>query len=729
MMKKGEHLKALNKIIQNVGKGLADVLEKSGVDKKQAAQIASIYTAASSAPAILEALCNDPPDVPGALNSLGGGIETAVKTAAPNSKELLQAGTGLKQGIAGLATGIQLKQLYDKGEYNQGIETFAKAVQGQVQGIFDIKDMKTADEIKAEANKPAAPVPATPETFTDQKGRLSTKTTADARARDKEKEAKAKQKTEMDLGSAPPPPSGAPPDPTAPVNEKAKTLVDDLGKLAAKAHKDIEAGLAIVAKAEAELQKVVDEKDAEEIIKEAMAEVAELSEAETAGVDSSKIDKLIAKIEKDRLIWNLALQIVEGGSAFAASFLPALGVPGMAARLAANMVAAGKRLQQYSRWVESKKDFEAAQDELASSSRNFTKNQGSQAIYYTLQSLFKAAEIIGNVMKLAAVAGPAAAALEGVAKASGKITEIIQKHKKKEELEYAWKITQKAFKNPGNRKLGLKARSLNPTLAKYSIAWGAVVKQDPLARNALAACQLTEAALADETANVDKVVDYLERFYEDDDRLYREIEEQADWMPKEIELNVRSWAKVKQLAIKNAKLKNPDTGNIDGLLAQLKPGLPTLDQAGVATRIETLENLVKALGAYQPKTAKPKDADAMNKVCALMQKQASQAIKEANQRAAFLAAEATRLAAQNDAAGELASQLAKVEACQHTDDLADLQAVYEGAQNAIKHLNTLESAKADIVVQSHIKQLEEKLPPLGRLIAALEQELAEEEAA
>jgi hypothetical protein len=231
--------------------------------------------------------------------------------------------------------------------------------------------------------------------------------------------------------------------------------------------------------------------------------------------------------------------------------------------------------------------------------------------------------------------------------------------------------------------------------------------------------------LADENANVDKVVNYLERFYEDDDKLYRELEQQADWMPKEIELTVRSWTKVKQSAIKNAKLKNPDTGYIDGLLAQLKDKLSTLDQPGVAARIQALEDLHKALELYQPKTAKPKDAEAIKKACALLQKQAAEALKEAKERREFLAAEAKRLSAQTDALGEINSQIAKIEACQHTDDLADLQKVYTGAQSAIAHIKSKDSSKADVPIQSHIKQLEDKLEPLGRLIERMEQEESE----
>ncbi|HMC16881.1 MAG TPA: hypothetical protein VKI18_14680, partial [Albitalea sp.] len=263
-----------------------------------------------------------------------------------------------------------------------------------------------------------------------------------------------------------------------------------------------------------------------------------------------------------------------------------------------------------------------------------------------------------------------------------------------------------------NRRLGLKARALNPTLAKYGIAWGAVIKKDPLARNALAACRLNEATLENDDANVDKVVDYLERFYSDDDKLYREIEEAAKWMPTDIELTALSWTQVKQAAIKNAKLENPDTGNIDGLLVLLKPELTTLDEAGLARRAAALQSLGAAFGAYVPKTAKPKDTEAIVKACKLLQKQAADELKLT----------AARQALVRDTVGALGASVGAVEACQHTDELADLKQVLANAQAAIAPCATDVLLKDNKVVQSHLKQLDAKLPPLQRLIENMEKE-------
>ena len=258
----------------------------------------------------------------------------------------------------------------------------------------------------------------------------------------------------------------------------------------------------------------------------------------------------------------------------------------------------------------------------------------------------------------------------------------------------------------------MKARALNPTLAKYGIAWGAVIKKDPLARNALTACRLNEATLENDDANVDKVVDYLERFYSDDDKLYREIEEAAKWMPTDIELTALSWTQVKQAAIKNAKLENPDTGNIDGLLVLLKPELTTLDEAGLARRAAALQSLGAAFGAYVPKTAKPKDTEAIVKACKLLQKQAADELKLT----------AARQALVRDTVGALGASVGAVEACQHTDELADLKQVLANAQAAIAPCATDVLLKDNKVVQSHLKQLDAKLPPLQRLIENMEKE-------
>ncbi|GAA0598235.1 hypothetical protein [Caenispirillum bisanense] len=64
--------------------------------------------------------------------------------------------------------------------------------------------------------------------------------------------------------------------------------------------------------------------------------------------------------------------------------------------------------------------------------------------------------------------------------------------------------------------------------------------------------------------------------------------------------------------------------------------------------------------------------------------------------------------------GLLASQLGRVEACQHTDELSSLRSVYEDCESAIRLARrALPDSKA---VNSAVLQLRDKMGPLGRLI-------------
>jgi tetratricopeptide (TPR) repeat protein len=74
------------------------------------------------------------------------------------------------------------------------------------------------------------------------------------------------------------------------------------------------------------------------------------------------------------------------------------------------------------------------------------------------------------------------------------------------------------------------------------------------------------------------------------------------------------------------------------------------------------------------------------------------------------------------ALGLLNTQLAAVQGCQHTDELADLERVQTAAQAAIKKVKAKREVAEHHAVASVIKQLEEALEPLGRLIENMAQE-------
>jgi hypothetical protein len=367
------------------------------------------------------------------------------------------------------------------------------------------------------------------------------------------------------------------------------------------------------------------------ILEEAKDDLDRMKQAGAAGAAASTIDALIAKMERDRMVMKIAVQIVEGGTAFLARFVPGLGAVGAAATLAAQLLAAAERAQQLSKWIASQGDLEAAQSPLSSSAQNFVNNQAEQFTHYAVQAAFTAARLIGEVTKLAGQAAAAGVALDAAATVGASIENVIYKFKRKADLEVAWNITAKALRNPTNRKLGLRARALNPTLAKYSMAWGAVTLKDPLARNAMRACGLTEAHLNNEGAGVDKVVGYLEKFYEDDQQLYREVQTNAKWVPKDLTLDVAGWVVLVEAAGKSIGLERSNTGKIEGLIASVEqlvegPQPDDKDYLGrralIDRKARLLPELELALAAYKPVAKTPEQAKQMTAAVGLLIHQA-----------------------------------------------------------------------------------------------------------
>ena len=314
-------------------------------------------------------------------------------------------------------------------------------------------------------------------------------------------------------------------------------------------------------------QAVADRAEAEEVLAEAQMDLKALTDAERTGAEASNIEQMIGDLLRERMILKLATQIAQGGAAFLAQFLPGLGAVSAGITLAASLVAAGQRAQQLDLWIKAQSDLQAAQSALSSSASNFVRNQGQQLAHYAAQAFFAAAQLAGEITKLAGPASGIGAAISGVAAAGAKAEDLLMDLKKKYDVETGWKATKKALSNPGNRRMGLEARALNPTLAKYSLAWGAVVLKDPLARGAMKACGLSEATLG-ETTDAHKVVKYLEVFYEDDVSIYRVASEGAPaWVPVEIEISLMCWAAFRRGA-QGVQLEIKGAGVVEGLFGE-----------------------------------------------------------------------------------------------------------------------------------------------------------------
>jgi hypothetical protein len=156
------------------------------------------------------------------------------------------------------------------------------------------------------------------------------------------------------------------------------------------------------------------------------------------------------------------------------------------------------------------------------------KNQAEQFSHYAIKAAL-------NLVKAAtqfAAAGGLTAHVAKVAEAVVKLTEtaeeLIYKVYQAKQLERAWALTREALSDPQNRRLGLMARGLNPTLAKYTIAWGAVVKRDSIAVSAMARIGLDRETLARRDASVGEVKRFLDTLYKDDQTVLGEFSDQ-EW--------------------------------------------------------------------------------------------------------------------------------------------------------------------------------------------------------
>lgn len=313
--------------------------------------------------------------------------------------------------------------------------------------------------------------------------------------------------------------------------------------------------------------------------------------AGAAAASSSSIDKLIKQIERDRKIAETALSIVKGGLGMATKLFAPLEMAATALDLIKSMAEAADRIIELRKWIATGSAMAKAQDSLQSSAQNFIKNQSAQFTHHTIQALSKAAQLIGQAMRLSPAAG-AGAIVETLGKAGGEIEEISYGIYKAADLELAWKATKKAISNPKNRRLGLKARKANPSLAKYSIAWGALENNDPLAKDIMRKVGLSKASLAHPNTDTHKVVEYLETLYQEDDKLYREFRGDADWLPDEIELSIECWYQI--LSGANANCKNTltplpsDFPHIGSMLAALDKICSDHKQPDPVSLIESL---------------------------------------------------------------------------------------------------------------------------------------------
>lgn len=511
----GNIQEAAETLIASLGGLLSSSLTVAKVNPDSANMIGSIFTSASKGGLVIIELTKKEPSSPKIAQLIGAAIGSSLLQSNPKDPGIKKAADYIEKAFGSLASGIEIVEAIQSGAPDK-LQAATVKINAVLKTVMDV---------------------------------------AFGTVNEKDLEGKSEQEKQELLA----------------LREK---LRQELGKDLDGITNDIASSLELLNSKEVQ-KELVNGEDAE--IAKRLAEKREsLNELLKKGKESSEfasdmtsINNLIAEMQRDAMIMKMATSVAKGGIQMAAKWVPALGSVATAMQLAENLMAAAERAQALNEWINNQKDLKNAQDALESSAANFVKNQAEQFSHYSIQAAFNVALMIGQILELSGVASAAGTGLKAAAEAGAAIEEVIYSFYKKATIEVAWALTQKALRNPKNRRLALEARAMNPTLAKYSIAWSGMVAKNPMARNILNEIGLSERTLRQKDADVKNVVKFLELKFSDDVQVRKKIDLRESYMPVPVELTSKCWSlgKTRALNATEQALLPIATGKIDGLIA------------------------------------------------------------------------------------------------------------------------------------------------------------------
>ena len=292
------------------------------------------------------------------------------------------------------------------------------------------------------------------------------------------------------------------------------------------------------------------------------------------------IENLIAIQKKNDATYELSKTIVttatKVGVQALSSVIPGLSIVNVAQEMMYAMYAAAKQGSEFLIWQDNVAIGNAAHTVQVEAILSRHGLQKKQTIEAGIAAALKAAQLVGEVLKLAGHAAPVGVAVTVAATTATGLLQAASKVATEANIRKAWNDYQTALARPQNRKAVRTALRSNPTLAKYAMAYGAVVDNNPIAKEVMRRCGLNDSTLADPSANVSKVVKYMETLYKDDPIVLRTTTVPKGWYPGAIELKAGSWTmfvfNAQNSKAKEAKIANPLLAPIDatGVAGSLK---------------------------------------------------------------------------------------------------------------------------------------------------------------
>lgn len=311
---------------------------------------------------------------------------------------------------------------------------------------------------------------------------------------------------------------------------------------------------------------------------------------------SFDIDTLIAKLERDKIVIDAALQITDTLTSLGKNIVPGLKSIAALKGLMVSVSEAIVRRKQYYKFLDSLQTAEASSSPYAPAIKRRVEDALEQYTDAQLNNIINICNVYGSLVGgVVGAIEQACVTLSGSNERGASYSDA--------EKGTAWKAYQDALKEPQNRKLKQRALAINPTLGKYALAYGAE-KGDPIARDFMKKCGLNEQTMASPSTNVDKVVKYL-GLYLNEELVLLDVELPQQWaIGLEAALRSSSWTTVTQRAIKDAGLKNSGDEQIVRVLFEIEDHDYHNSDAPVQHVIENyrsiLQRFIEGINNYSP---------------------------------------------------------------------------------------------------------------------------------
>lgn len=374
----------------------------------------------------------------------------------------------------------------------------------------------------------------------------------------------------------------------------------------------------------------------DEEIQEYERQLVMVDEGGAMGADQKTIEKLITRIQKDREVLAMVLQVsglitsvVGAGGSVAArasaeltdvvvgEVLGPLRAAQLVVQLSVSIVQAAEHRRLMNIFKENLKRSRRAVSGLSSVVQGFLSSKTEQLANDVIKECLLvaqiAAEIIGSVPEPMTMA--VGKTMKGITKAAELGHVYAATVYDENQLAAGWKATIEAINSPKNRVAGLKALRMNPTMGMHAVAWAAMTKQppDPVARMIANSVGLDEQTLA-AGGTEKKVLQYLQTLLADDRELMDPTLLKVNWAPEDIALKGIDWCKILRRAERDAvpelragqgsevlrALSKTDQHDLDALAQQKKDG--TLDATLVDRYDSETKDVVKALKQFKPQT-------------------------------------------------------------------------------------------------------------------------------